>query len=45
MPRATCDNSEVAARRLAELGYARVSEYHEGKADRIEAGLPVERAA
>ena len=40
-----CKNSEVAARRLAELGYARVSEYREGKADWIEAGLPVERGA
>jgi hypothetical protein len=26
-------------------GYARVSEYREGKADWIEAGLPVERGA
>ena len=37
-----CQNSEIAARRLAELGYSRVAEYREGKADWIQAGLPVE---
>ncbi len=42
---APCQNSGIAARRLAELGYANVRDYHEGKADWIEAGLPVERGA
>ena len=37
-----CRNSEIAAARLAELGYTDVRDYHEGKADWIEAGLPVE---
>ena len=37
-----CRNSEIAARRLAELGYRHVAEYREGKAHWIEAGLPVE---
>src|SRR3954462_123521 len=32
-----CRNSAIAARRLAELGYARVREYEEGKADWIAA--------
>ena len=40
---ATCKNSDIAARRLVELGYTRVSAYLEGKKDWIEAGLPVER--
>ena len=39
---ATCKNSELAARRLRELGYRNVREYVEGKADWIAAGLPVE---
>ena len=38
-----CKNSDIAARRLAELGYTRVSAYLGGKKDWIEAGLPVER--
>ena len=38
-----CKNSEIAARRLVELGYTRVREYTEGKKDWIDAGLPVER--
>lgn len=42
---APCKNSGIAAQRLAELGYTRVRDYHEGKADWIEAGLPVERGA
>ncbi len=42
---APCQNSGIAARRLAEIGYANVRDYHEGKADWIEAGLPVERGA
>ena len=37
-----CRNSGIAARRLVELGYATVRDYHEGKQDWIEAGLPVE---
>ena len=43
----TCKNSDIAARRLAELGYTRVSAYLGGKKDWIDAGLPVvrERAA
>ena len=40
-----CQNSVVAARRLAALGYTNVREYAEGKQDWIEAGLPVERGA
>ena len=42
---APCQNSAIAARRLAEIGYTNVRDYHEGKADWIEAGLPVERGA
>jgi rhodanese-related sulfurtransferase len=37
-----CPNSGIAANRLAELGYTRVTDYHEGKAEWVEAGLPVE---
>ncbi len=37
-----CRNSGIAAARLTELGYTSVRDYHEGKADWIEAGLPVE---
>ena len=40
-----CQNSVVAAKRLAALGYTNVREYAEGKQDWIEAGLPIERAA
>ena len=39
---APCKNSGLAAERLAELGYANVRDYHEGKQDWIEAGLPTE---
>jgi rhodanese-related sulfurtransferase len=42
---APCPNSEIAARRLAALGYANVREYAEGKEDWVNAGLPVERGA
>jgi rhodanese-related sulfurtransferase len=42
---APCQNSGIAAQRLAEIGYTNVYDYHEGKADWIEAGLPVERGA
>ena len=42
---AECRNSGIAARRLDELGYTNVSVYEAGKADWIEAGLPVEGTA
>ena len=42
---APCPNSEIAARRLAALGYANVREYAEGKEDWVKAGLPIERGA
>ena len=37
-----CQNSGLASRRLASLGDANVSDYAEGKAEWIAAGLPVE---
>lgn len=37
-----CANSEIAARTLADLGYTRVFEYEEGKADWEAAGYPLE---
>ena len=37
-----CPNSELAAEKLARLGYTRVFEYVEGKQDWIEAGYPTE---
>lgn len=37
-----CRRSNRAAERLAALGYRNILDYHEGKADWIEAGLPVE---
>jgi len=42
---APCPNSEIAARRLAALGYVNVREYAEGKEDWVAAGLPIERGA
>lgn len=42
---APCKNSGVAAARLLQLGYTNVRDYHEGKQDWIEAGLPVETRA
>lgn len=42
---AACQNSGMAAERLGELGYTNVSVYEAGKADWIEAGLPVEGTA
>jgi rhodanese-related sulfurtransferase len=42
---ATCQNSEVAARRLKQLGYERVAVYRGGKADWQAAGLPLELSA
>jgi rhodanese-related sulfurtransferase len=38
-----CKNSGIAAERLAALGYGNVRDYHEGKADWVAAGLPVEK--
>jgi rhodanese-related sulfurtransferase len=40
---AACRNSEIAANKLAALGYTNVREYAEGIADWSEAGLPIER--
>lgn len=40
-----CRNSGVAAERLSRLGYTNVSDYHEGKAEWMESGLPVEGEA
>jgi rhodanese-related sulfurtransferase len=40
-----CPNSGIASARLVEIGYTRVSDYHEGKAEWIAAGLPVEGSA
>ena len=39
----TCQNSHLAARRLAALGYTNVAVYPGGKKDWQEAELPVER--
>ncbi len=39
----TCQNSEIVARRLDELGYASVRIYLGGKEDWVEHDLPVER--
>ncbi len=39
----TCENSEIAARRLEELGYESVRVYLGGKEDWVEHGLPIER--
>jgi rhodanese-related sulfurtransferase len=40
-----CQNSGIAANRLLELGYTHVADYHEGKAEWLEAGLPIEGSA
>lgn len=37
-----CRNSGIASRRLSQLGYENVRDYHEGKQDWMEAGLPTE---
>jgi len=37
-----CKRSSLSADRLRQLGYHRVRDYHEGKADWVAAGLPVE---
>lgn len=39
---AACRGSEMTAERLEELGYTNVTDYHEGKEDWQEAGLPTE---
>ena len=39
----SCQNSHVAAVKLAQMGYANVAVYPGGKQDWSEAGLPVER--
>lgn len=38
----SCRRSRLAAERLGAMGYRKVRDYHEGKADWIGAGLPVE---
>ncbi len=40
-----CRNSAVASQRLVSLGYANVRDYHEGKAEWVDAGLKVEGEA
>jgi rhodanese-related sulfurtransferase len=40
-----CHNSEIAANKLAAMGYTNVRKYAEGKDDWREAGLPLERVA
>lgn len=42
---ATCQNSHMAARTLAQLGYGNVAVYAGGKQDWTEAGLALERQA
>ena len=39
----SCQNSHVAAHRLAQLGYENVAVYPGGKQDWMEAGFPVDR--
>ena len=39
----SCQNSHIAAARLAQMGYENVAIYAGGKQDWSEAGLPVER--
>lgn len=41
----TRENSEIAARRLEELGYGSVRVHFGGKEDWVEHGLPVERTS
>jgi rhodanese-related sulfurtransferase len=41
----TCQNSGIAAEKLAALGYSDVRVYAEGKQDWLEAALPLERGA
>jgi rhodanese-related sulfurtransferase len=42
---AACKNSGIAAETLAALGYKSVRTYEAGKADWVEAGLPIEGSA
>ncbi len=42
---ATCKNSNIAAQRLAALGYSNVAVYWGGKADWKDGGLPLESDA
>lgn len=42
---ATCRNSDYAAARLTALGYSKVRTFTGGKADWIDAGLPIESGA
>ena len=37
-----CRNSGIASNRLSQLGYTDVRDYHEGKQDWMETGLPTE---
>jgi len=37
-----CKRSSLSADRLRQVGYRNVRDYHEGKADWVAAGLPVE---
>jgi len=39
----SCQNSHIAAHRLAQLGYENVAVYAGGKEDWMDAGFPVER--
>ena len=39
-----CQNSRIAAEKLAKLGYTNVRRYEEGKQDWVEAGLEVDGA-
>ncbi len=40
---AECRSSAIAGQRLQELGYTDVADYHAGKQEWIDAGLPMER--
>ena len=40
----SCQNSHIAAHRLAQLGYEDVAVYSGGKQDWMEAGFPVDRS-
>jgi rhodanese-related sulfurtransferase len=39
-----CQNSRIAAEKLAKLGYTNVRRYEEGKQDWADAGLPLEQS-